>query len=199
MARKDKYRILAFDPGMTITGWSLIEGDITNKDLLVLKLGAIEPGPTVNHAAYREEVARYDKRTISLSYLKEQVIKLIDEFNPDVITAEDIYINMRMPQAYGSLCMWIAIVRAVCRDHARKYLVTIPTKICKLEISGSGSNGKLPVQQSIAASEHIKFKDENDLCHMTEHQADSIAVANALAARYHDLIVKEVEARNERQ
>lgn len=195
----NKFKILAFDPGLTTTGWSLLEGSLDSDKLTVLKIGEIHPGPTVGRASYRDEVERYDKRTISLAYLKEQIISLLDETKPDAIAAEDIYINMQRPQAYGALCMWIAIVRALCRDFAAKYLVTIPTKICKKAMTNVGSSGKETVQQCIVNNKKIEFKDPYTLQQMTEHEADSIAVAFALSVYYKDLIEKEVEERNEKR
>lgn len=192
----NKFRILTFDPGLSTTGWSLLEGTTDSDDITVIKMGEIHPGPVVDRAAYRDEIAKFDKRTISLAYLREQVTKLLNDLRPDAVCSEDIFINPKRPAAYGALAQWIAVVRMLCRDVARKYLVTIPTKICKLVVASSGSSGKLSVQQHIASSNHIKFKDPNDLMQMSEHQADSIAVGYALFVRYRDLINSIVEERN---
>ncbi len=199
MASNNKFKILAFDPGLTSTGWSLIEGDIESRDVVVLKVGELHPGQLADRAMFRDEVGRFDKRVVTLRLLREGVTKLLDDIKPDLVCAEDIFINPRRPQAYGALCMWTAVVRMHCRDVVGKYLVSIPTKICKQVVTGRGDMGKLTVQQAIAAHPHIKFKDLNDLAHMTEHEADSIAVGMALFDRYHDLIVKEVKERNERR
>lgn len=197
MATNNKFKILAFDPGLMSTGWSLLEGDIDCGDVCILKIGEMHPGQVSDRAAYRDEVAKFDKRVVTLRLLREEVTKLLEEFKPDAVCAEDIFINPRRPQAYGALCMWTAVVRMHCRDFAGKYLVSIPTKICKQVVTGRGDMGKLTVQQAIAAHPHIKFKDPNDLAHMTEHEADSIAVGMALYERYHDLIVQLVKERNE--
>lgn len=191
-----KFRILAFDPGLTTTGWSLLEGDIKSGDLTVLKIGEFHPGPTAEKKNFREEVEKFDKRTISLGLLREEMSKLLLQFKPDAVTSEDIFINMKRPQAYGALCMWVATAKIVCRDVVGKYLVTIPTKICKQVVANRGDSTKLSVQQNIVANRRIKFKNQEEQFQMSEHEADSIAVALALFDRYHDLIVKEVESRN---
>jgi len=190
-----KFRVLAIDPGLTNFGYSLIEGDIRSRDLVVLKTGEIHPGPTVDKKNYREEVERYDKRTVSLAYLREQVSKLILQLKPDAIASEDIFINMHRPQAYGALCMVICTLKLICRDVANKPLVTIPTKICK-QVLARGDFNKDDVQRAILANPHLKFKDENERLHLSEHVADSIAVALALFDRYHNVIEAEVERRN---
>lgn len=199
MASNNKFKILAFDPGLTSTGWSLLESEIDSQDVVILKIGELHPGQLADRAAYRDEVNRFDKRVVTLRLLREGVAGLLNEFNPDFVTAEDIFINMFRPMAYGALSMALCVMKMICRDVAGKYLVAIPTKICKQVMTGRGDKGKITVQQSIAAHPHIKFKDPNDLAHMTEHEADSIAVGMALFDRYHDLIVKEVKERNERR
>ena len=187
---KTKFKILAFDPGLTTTGWSLLEGNTSDGDLVVLKIGEIHPGPTVDKVAYREDVEKFDKRTISLAYLREQASLLMRELKPDFVCAEDIYINIHRPQAYGALCMWVCAMRMHMRDQFGKYLVTIPTKICKRECASTASSGKTGVQTALMNHKHVKFKDEYDKIHMSEHQADSIAVAVAFRNRYGDCIAK---------
>lgn len=193
-----KFKIIALDPGITNTGWTLLEGDITTDDLTVLKMGEFHPGPTAEKKPYKEELEKFDKRTISLALLREELTKLLVQYKPDVVTTEDIFINMRRPQAYGALCMWMAIARTVCRDVAGKYLVAVPTKVAKMVTAGSGSDNKISVQQHILANKHIKFKEQEDQFHMTEHEADSIAVALALLVKHKDFIVQTVELRNGR-
>lgn len=197
MATKNhKVRILSFDPGLSHTGYIFSEYNLDDDRLVILKMDEIHPGPVVDRAQYRDEVNKFDKRTVSLAYLREQITKLLMEFKPDMTCSEDIFINPRRPTAYGALCMWVATARMVCRDIAGKYLVTIPTKICKAELTKSGSSDKLTVQQCVAASNRIIFKDPTMLTQMTEHEADSIAVANAFVVRYRDLIEQYVEERN---
>ena len=174
-----KFKVLAFDPGITTTGYALLECSTNGSDIVVLKLGEIHPGPVVDKKEFREEVEKYDKRTISLSYLREQIQKLLEKFKPDAVCTEDAFYNPRRPGAFAALCMWICTVRMVCRDYAGKYLVAIPTKTCKKEMTGVGGDSKLPVQQAVVSNKRIIFKDEMDKLHMSEHQADSIAVGVA--------------------
>lgn len=191
-----KFKILAFDPGLTNTGWSFAEVDIKDDSLTILKIGEFHPGPTVEKKSYRDQVEKFDKRTITLAYLREQLTKLLLELKPNAVCAEDIFINVKRPMAYGALAMHQCITKMVCYDVAKLQLVTIPTKICKHHIASRGDSDKLSVQQAIAASSHIKFKDPNMITQMTEHEADSIAVANALVKCYHDLIEKYLEEQN---
>ena len=191
-----KFRIMALDPGLTTTGWSILDRDSETGDLTVFKTGELHPSPTVDRKDYRDEVERFDKRTMSLTVLRSEVTKLIEMFSPDACTCEDAFINPKRPAAYGALCMIICTVKLLCRDVARKPLITIPTKIAKLEIAHSGSSGKLDVISAVSNNPHIKFRDEIEKTQMSEHVADSIAVGYAYNRRYTDLINLEIELRN---
>ena len=196
MASNNKFKILAFDPGLTSTGWSLLESEIGSQDVVILKIGELHPGQLADRAAYRDEVNKFDKRVVTLRLLREGVAGLLNEFNPDFVTAEDIFINPRRPQAYGGLCMAICMMKMICRDVSNKRLVTIPTKIAKLDIAHSGSSGKRDVMESVTNHPNIKFASNDLRLNLSEHEADSIAVGWSLTKRYKDLIAKELEARN---
>jgi len=189
MGKQLKYRILAFDPGISNTGWSLLEGNTGNGELIILKMGEFHPGPTAERAANRELVETFDKRTISLTLLMEEMTKLFHEHNPDFVCCEDIYINMTHPTAITPLAMWHAAAKLCTMQVAKKRLVIIPTKVCKKALTGSGGNGKLTVQACVVSSPKLKFKHEDDKMHMTEHEADSIAVGVALNDVYRDYIL----------
>lgn len=193
MGNVKKFRILCFDPGLATTGYSLLEGNTSNGDLVVLKIGEIHPGPTVDRVAYRDDVKKFDKRTISLAYLREQITFLMNELKPDFVCAEDIYCNPRLIQAYGALCFWICAVRLHMRDQFGKYLVAIPTKICKKVVANRADGGKASVQEALKNHPHIHFKVPEDYCHASEHILDSIAVGAAFANCYRDLINKQLE------
>lgn len=188
MANNQTYRILTLDPGLTHTGWALLQASLNNDTVVVLKIGEFHPGPTVEKKSYRDEVEKFDKRTISLAYLREQLTKLLLDLRPDEVCAEDIFINPHRPAAYGALAMHQCVTKMVCYDVVKKHLITIPTKIAKATLTKSGSSDKLTVQQCVASNTDIKFKNEDDLNHMTEHEADSIAVGYALAKLYKDRV-----------
>jgi Holliday junction resolvasome RuvABC endonuclease subunit len=187
--QQTKFKILAFDPSLTNTGWSLLEGNVNDGDLTVLKIGEIRPGPTADKAIYREEVEKYGKRTISLDVLRKEITKLLLELRPDFVAAEDIYINMHRPMAYGALAMWVIICKVTCRDVAGLPVTLIPTKICKQATSGYGGNGKASIQAAIVSHKHITFKNKDDKFEMSEHQADSIAVGVAFSDRFKQVIL----------
>lgn len=188
MGKPIKYKILAFDPGISNTGWSLLEGSTGSNELVILKLGEFHPGPVAERAANRSLVEKFDKRTISLSLLTQEMSKLFDEHQPEFVCCEDIFINMMHPSAITPLAMWQAAAKLCAMQHGRK-LIVIPTKVCKKALTGSGSNGKLSVQAAVVTNKNISFKSEYDKMHMTEHMADSIAVGVAMNSLYRDFIL----------
>jgi Holliday junction resolvasome RuvABC endonuclease subunit len=186
-----KYKILAFDPGIGNTGWSLLEGNTANGNLVVLKVGEFHPGPTSGLVRYREEVEKFDKRTISLTLLIEEETTLFETLKPDFVCCEDIYISMAHPQAYGSLAMWVCTTKLTAWKFGYK-VIAIPTKICKQVIAGTGGAGKIDVREALSGNKKLTFKNEDMLLHITEHEADSIAVGAALNDRYRDFILATI-------
>ena len=188
MSNPKKYTILAFDPGISNTGWSLLEGNTSNGELVVLAIGEFHPGPVAERAANRLLVEKFDKRTISLTLLRDEMSRLFETLHPDFACCEDIFINMMHPTAITPLAMWHAVAKLTAMRFGRK-MVIIPTKVCKKSLTGSGSNGKMSVQAAVVSNKLISFKHDYDRMHMTEHIADSIAVAVAMNQNYRDYIL----------
>ena len=184
-------KVLAIDPGLTNTGWALIEHDISTGVSTVTKMDEFHPGPTADKATYREETERFSKRTISLKLLRESLNAVLLDTQPDYIAVEDIFFNPTRPMAHAALAMWHCVTRMACLDMVNKPMEIIQTKIAKQEITGSGGNGKISVQQSILSCKDIKFKHKALEVSMTEHQADAIAVGYAFIRRNHDRIMRE--------
>lgn len=177
--KKNNIRILAIDPGLTNTGWALMECDPSCGALVITRTGEFHPGPTAEHADYRESVNNFTKRTISLKLLRERMNSILIETQPDHVVAEGIFFNPMRPQAHEALAMWHCVVRLACLDVLNKKLDVVPTKIAKKELTGSGGNGKLTVQQSIIMNDDITFKNASLERTMSEHVADAIAVGYA--------------------
>ena len=56
--KKCSIRVLAIDPGLTNTGWVVLDCDPTTNKVVVSALGEFHPGPTADKALYREEVEK---------------------------------------------------------------------------------------------------------------------------------------------
>jgi Holliday junction resolvasome RuvABC endonuclease subunit len=189
--KKCTIKILAIDPGLTNTGWTLLEYDPSSGDVVVAKIGEFHPGPTADRAEYREETEKFSKRTISLTLLRQMLIKIMEAETPDYVAVEDIFFNPQRPMAHAALAMWHCVTRMTCYDVLNKPMEVIQTKIAKQEITGNGGNGKLSVQQSILSCPSIKFKNKTVEMLMDEHSADAIAVGYAFAKRSRERILLE--------
>ena len=189
--KKSIIKIMAFDPGLTNTGWVMLDYDLKTGIMVVTKFGEFHPGPTADKSEHREETERFSKRTISLKILWESLANIFKEEMPDYVTVEDIFFNPQRPTAHAALAMYHGITRMVCMEVLNKPIECVPTKIAKQEMTGSGGNGKLSVQQAILSCKEIKFKNKQVESKMDEHCADAVAVGYAFAKRNRERILTE--------
>jgi len=171
-------RVLAFDPAMGVTGWSVMDADDSTgfKDCVVFKFGSIKPASTVSKVLYSDKVNTFGKSTVSLNYLQEQVCLLIDEFKPDFIAIEDTYLDPRRPTAYASLLQWICAVKLVCLQRYNMPIFLVASKVAKQSVTGHGGSTKVSIQESLLDRSDVKFKQKKQSDMLSEHEADSIAV-----------------------
>lgn len=171
---KQIVRILCFDPGLTKTGWSLIDYNIETSNCTISKYGVLMPNKITGHVAMKEDCDKYGKRVMALCELEAQVKELIEALNPEYVACEDIFYNPRRPMAFIALSQWLTTIELLLKKFYLP-LYKVPTKIAKKEIYGSGSADKVDVQSAILANGRIQFKTKppKELC---EHEADSIAV-----------------------
>lgn len=188
--KRNIIKILTIDPGLTNTGWCLLECDTVSGNIVVVRLGEFHPGPTAEKTSHREEVNKFSKRTISLKLLRESLQKIFMEFKPHYVAIEDIFFNPTRPMAHAALAMWHCVARLAALDTLGIPVEIIPTKIAKQAITGRGDNGKFSVQQSIITNKSITFKPGVEEM-MDEHTADSIAVGYAFFTRNLDRIHRE--------
>lgn len=174
---KQTVRVLCFDPGLTKTGWCLIDYNPVSGNCTIVKYGTLQPNRCTSHVALREECDLYGKRIMALCELENLVKELVETLEPEYVACEDIFYNPRRPMAFIALSQWLTTVELLMRRyHLPVYKV--PTKIAKKEIFGNGSADKIDVQTAILSDGRINFKTKppKELC---EHEADSIAVGLA--------------------
>ena len=189
--KKCSVRVLTIDPGLTNTGWAVMDYDANSGDVVVVALGSIHPGPTADRAEYRGDVDKFTKRTITLRLLRASLTEIMTHTRPDYVVVEDIFFNPQRPMAHAALAMWHCLTRLCCLDVLQKNMEIIQTKIAKQAITGSGGNGKVTVQKSILLAKDISFKPPSLEKAMDEHQADAIAVGYAFVKRNRERILQE--------
>jgi Holliday junction resolvasome RuvABC endonuclease subunit len=192
-------RILSFDPGLTVSGWAVLDFNMHDGTMTVSKLGMLTPNKIVSRADMRDEVDKYGKRLMALSMLKDMVTELYEEYKPDYIAVEDNFFNSKYPTAYAALIHWTMTVDFLMKDKYGKPVYKIPPKLIKQYISGSGDASKVSVQQAIMDNDKIVFRSNQLYNNLMEHTADAIAIGWAFLQEFLPILSKELSDEEEKQ
>ena len=133
-------RILGVDPGLGITGFSIM--DTKRNQTHLSAYGTIKPKPK-------------DSLPKRLNYLFEEMNKILDQFSPDVMAIEDAFYSknvksaMTLGQARGSLILAAAQADISVHEFA-------PRKV-KMSVCGNGAASK--EQVSYMVTQILKLKE----------------------------------------
>ena len=133
-------RVLSVDPGLGITGFSIL--DTKRNQTHLSAFGTIKPKPK-------------DSLPKRLNYLFEEMNKILDQFSPDVMAIEDAFYSknvksaMTLGQARGSLILAEAQADIPVHEFA-------PRKV-KMSVCGNGAATK--EQVSYMVTQILKLKD----------------------------------------
>ena len=133
-------RVLGVDPGLGITGFSII--DTKRNQTHLSAYGTIKPKPK-------------DSLPKRLNYLFEEMNKILDQFSPDVMAIEDAFYSknvksaMTLGQARGSLILAAAQADISVHEFA-------PRKV-KMSVCGNGAASK--EQVSYMVTQILKLKE----------------------------------------
>ena len=133
-------RVLSVDPGLGITGFSIM--DTKRNQTHLSAYGTIKPKPK-------------DSLPKRLNYLFEEMNKILDQFSPDVMAIEDAFYSkniksaMTLGQARGSLILAAAQADISVHEFA-------PRKV-KMSVCGNGAASK--EQVSYMVTQILKLKD----------------------------------------
>ena len=133
-------RVLGVDPGLGITGFSIM--DTKRNQTHLSAYGTIKPKPK-------------DSLPKRLNYLFEEMNKILDQFSPDVMAIEDAFYSknvksaMTLGQARGSLILAAAQADISVHEFA-------PRKV-KMSVCGNGAASK--EQVSFMVTQILKLKE----------------------------------------
>ena len=133
-------RVLGVDPGLGITGFSIM--DTKRNQTHLSAYGTIKPKPK-------------DSLPKRLNYLFEEMNKILDQFYPDVMAIEDAFYSknvksaMTLGQARGSLILAAAQADISVHEFA-------PRKV-KMSVCGNGAASK--EQVSYMVTQILKLKE----------------------------------------
>ena len=133
-------RVLGVDPGLGITGFSIM--DTKRNQTHLSAYGTIKPKPK-------------DSLPKRLNYLFEEMNKILDQFSPDVMAIEDAFYSknvksaMTLGQARGALILAAAQADIPVHEFA-------PRKV-KMSVCGNGAASK--EQVSYMVTQILKLKE----------------------------------------
>ncbi len=128
-------RVIGIDPGLNITGYGVIEGNLAAMQLL--EAGVIRlPRPSGNNLALR------------LESLFKSVQEVLRDFRPEAMCLEEVYSHTEYPRtsilmghARGVICLAARM--------ARIPVFHVPAKRIKQAVTGNGNASKLQVQRAV--------------------------------------------------
>ncbi len=148
-------KILGIDPGIGVTGFSIIEEDVKGA-LLYCRSGDVR---TNTKAPFSQRLKK----------IYDEILSIIDSEKPTAVALEDTFLAknvksaLKLGQARGA-----AILAAACRD--LPVYDYAPTAV-KMAVVGHGGAAKRQVQQMVVHLLRLKQ------ALASEHQADAAAVA----------------------
>ena len=179
MARKksDAIVVLAFDPGIYHTGWSISKYDRTAGNISVTAYGTIDAN-SIAKKEKREDYKVYGN-LVSFFALEREVTNLVTQHEPDYVACEGAF-AARFMNAFVSLKLCIHAIQRALYLNFGKTLYLIAPKEAKKAV-GKGTADKGAVQNSIRHLDNLKIKDtkQQPIDRMVEHEADSIAIGYA--------------------
>lgn len=184
-------KILAFDPGINHTGWSLGSFDPVSFLLTVPFYGEIQAHNIAKKEA-RKEFKSYGS-LVSLNFYKREIDLLMDHYRPDYVASEDAFYNPRCPNAYLSLKLCIHTIQRLLFERMMRLYLVAPT-VAKQAVHGKGTANKLAIQESIQTLPDLKIRDtkQHPIEEMQEHEADSIAIMYAFVKNFlPDILLQE--------
>ena len=152
-------RVIGIDPGIGITGFSII--DHSRLETALIAYGAIRP----------PKKQGLEKR---LFYLFNEMNKLNDKFDPDILAVEDSFYSknvksaMILGQARGTILLSAARASIKVAEFA-------PRKV-KLSVCGKGSASKEQVQFMV--SQILKLKDPPKPMDISDAMAVGLCLIN---------------------
>ena len=133
-------RILSIDPGLSVTGFGVLESVKTGQ-INLLAYGLIKP-------PIRDTLPR------RLNFLFEETIKILDKFNPEALAIEDLFFSknfksaMALGQARGALILAAAQANLPVSEYA-------PRKV-KMSVCGNGAASKEQVGYMVSKTLKLK-------------------------------------------
>lgn len=174
-------RILAFDPGITEMGWSVVDFEPLTGKSHVVAAGTLHGQKLVK--TDKELKAYFQKPFCVLMAYQKICMDLIRKYKPAHVVSESAF-NFRFPQVLVSLTLVIHTIRCAAKDIMMRDIHTVAPMETKKEVAGYHMADKEQIKSSIIAYEGLTFAEGIDKKEMTEHEYDATGHAICFAKRY---------------
>ncbi len=167
--------VIGVDPGLTRCGYCCVEGGRGSQRAL---------------AAGVIRTPKASPRSVRLAELQQEIIRLFEEYSPDVVAVEQVFFQANVRTAVG-VAQAAGVVMAEAANAGAGVVEHSPTEV-KLAVCGYGRADKEQVsrmvQTLLALPERIKLADISDaaavaLCCLANNPAASVTAPTALTAQ----------------
>ena len=79
--KRNIIRILAYDPGLSKTGWSVVDFDIDQPKMIVHKYGIFQATNVANKVAHSSQVEKFGLRTVTIALVRQEQLALYEHLS----------------------------------------------------------------------------------------------------------------------
>jgi crossover junction endodeoxyribonuclease RuvC len=148
-------RVLGVDPGLSATGYAVVER--RGRAFAVLVAGTVRSGPRM---VLPER----------LGQIHDALAAAIVAYDPQAVAVEEVFLARNAPSAMGTAEV-IGIVKLLARG---RELRSFPPRQVKKWICG---NGSAPKEQMLAMVQALVSGDRGAMEQWSDHAADAVAIA----------------------
>lgn len=171
--------LLAIDPGKHYIGISILELDARTGYCERIDIETIDVDRTFRDFDYDNEYL--SNSDLCLTKIRRQIRSVLRRYDISYLGYESPFYNPRMPDAYGSLCEVVALIRHTVIDHDPYIRIScLSPQSVKKGMGAAGVKGKEIMLEKLKQNEELMTALVEPVDELTEHCVDSIAVGYAI-------------------
>ena len=160
--------LLGIDPGLNNTGWGIVQKN-TYDSYSFINCG-------IFHTATKQSLPR------RLLYIFESVVQIINEYHPDAVAMEKVFVNMNPATSEKLIMSRTAAFLAIAKFQLQFY--EFAPNIIKKNITGAGHSSKEMVNNMVQKILRINIDTKQMV--KTLDAMDALAIALCLAFKIYE-------------
>lgn len=160
MPRKKKHekyiRVLAFDPSMKITGYSILDYDKLTDTIYLYRVGKLVISEILKNTQLKEENKNFDRQFTAMEGIGDEAFKLMQEYKPAYVVSESAYLGVSY-KAVMALSKIIFKLRSVCKEYNNRDIYMVAPKQTKAEITDDANADKIKVRDCLLTNEKLNL------------------------------------------